>query len=108
MMLQWKDDDTNFDAIAMETILNRTTTAVKCCEHPEFHVYGYVHSNGRGGLWAWCSNCRKFTHLDGVKFPNDFSNADGIELKYLCAVPDYLESKKSIVDAHLKDYLSKN
>lgn len=105
-MNKWIDDNTNFDNLAVETVFKKKRPVAKCCSNPDFHVYGYVHSPNRGSLWAWCSNCKRFVHLDGIRFPNDFKNADGIELKHLCAIPEYLEENKQIADKQLEAYLA--
>ena len=105
-MESWIDDNTDFEKIAVEAIFEKKRPIAKCCDNPEFHVFGYVHSHNRGSLWAWCSICRRFIHLDGVRFPDDFKNADGIQLKHLCAVPAYLEENKQIADKQLEEYLS--
>lgn len=105
-MNNWIDDDTNFDTLAIEAVLHKKRPVAKCCGKPEFHVYGYVHSQSRGSMWAWCSNCKRFAHIDGVHFPEEFKNADGIELKYLSAVPNYLEENKQLANKHFEIYLN--
>ena len=73
-----------------------------CCDSPQVHFY--VHkfnpASSHGSAWAWCSNCKKYVHLDG--FTADIKNCNNVNPSKLCAVPEYLESIKSYIDEHSK------
>ncbi len=67
---------------------------------PSLHMFFRMHEpSGIGGLWVWCSNCGIHEH-ERVRVPQWWRNLEGIELKHLYAVPDYLETFADAIDAH--------
>lgn len=49
--------------------------------------------DGRGTIWAWCSNCKPCTHGSRVELPKWWENADFIDVSELTSHPIFLEQK---------------
>jgi hypothetical protein len=66
---------------------------------PSLHMYFHVQPNGRGGVWMWCSNCGIYIH-GSLRPPVWWRNLENVELKYLTAMPAYLETFAEQIDQH--------
>lgn len=100
-MINWRDDNGNLTDV-LYGFYSGTSVAPNCCGNPDVHFY--VHrfrlSSERGSAWVWCSNCKKYVHLDGFSVAANINNCADVDSSKLCAVPDYLEQMKSIIDLH--------
>ena len=102
----WKDD---FDA-QLSDILSRAEDIASfpadcpVCGSADCHVYYHRYNEGtsRGGSWVWCSHCHRFSHFSCV-VPQWWKNPIGIDRAQLAAIPDYLESKKEMIDYWLNE-----
>lgn len=76
------------------------------CKKNDAHIYMNLHDEKtrRGGLWTWCSECKTFSH--GSHYvPGYWENCPSVEEGKLCAIPDYLDEMKEIIDAHVNDII---
>lgn len=102
--MEWKDDATNLDTVAIRAMMMGAKTEPKCCSKSNVHIYCHRYTDKRGSVWAWCSNCGSFTHLDGLPINKAWVNCDDIDYHKLTAVPKYLDSVAGIVDTHFEEY----
>lgn len=75
------------------------------CNTNHAHIYMHYWENGRGTVWAWCSNCKSCMHESRLKLPNWWENADFINISELTSHPVFLERKADMVDQHLRQLL---
>lgn len=84
---------------------------VRCpaCKGESAHLYMHVHNvkTRRGGLWIWCSECHAFAH-GSVYVPNDWGNCPEVEADKLCAIPEYLEEIKEVIDKHVNELMRRD
>ena len=100
--MKWKDDMSNeLDKIFIARINNQSIETNSCCNKPELHIYAHKWDDKFSSGWIWCSQCKKYSHLDGIKLPNNWNNCELIDVDKLCAVPIYLEQNKNIIDVFM-------
>lgn len=75
------------------------------CNTGNAHLYMYRWENGRGTIWAWCSNCKSCTHGSRLVLPNWWENAEFIDVSELTSHPVFLEPKADMLDRHLRQLL---
>ena len=102
-MSKWKDDTGNLTDVLCEFYAGKSVVPT-CCVNPDVHTYFHKFnpSSTRGSAWSWCSNCKSFVHLDGFQANKNIPNCSTVDTSKLCAVPEYLDSIKSIIDTHNK------
>lgn len=97
----WRDDlDAQLsDILSCVENIAPFPAACPACGSPDCHVYyhRYNEVTGRGGSWVWCSHCRRYSHFSCV-VPQWWINMSDIDTAQLAALPDYLESKKEMID----------
>ena len=80
---------------------------LKCpiCDTNNAHIYMHLWDNDRGTLWTWCSRCKACAHASRFKLPDWVVNGDFVEDSELTSHPIFLDSKKDLVDEHLRKLL---
>ena len=104
----WHEDESNLDQVAYSTLNGKKRMAPKCCSSPSVHVYaqmGLRRGSSLSSAWVWCSRCGAYSHLDGLTVDADWENCEKIDSSRLCAVPKYLDSMRSVIDAHLEHFI---
>lgn len=100
----WKDHNDSVISLVFKRIEHSEYAPYTCpeCGQRSLHIYMQLHNadTRRGGLWIWCSDCRRFCHCSHY-IPLEWENASCIEPEKLCAVPDYLDKLKDEIDGHL-------
>lgn len=78
------------------------------CQGRQAHVYLHLCNDKtrRGGLWIWCSGCRRFMH-GSVYVPEYWVNCPAVGFGRLTAVPVYLEDMKDSIDGHVNSLMNK-
>lgn len=104
-MYEWKDDKSNLDDVIFG-LNNGEYVEAECCSAPEIHTYfhRFNPSADRASAWIWCSNCKSYVHLDGFLVKRNIANCLDIDPSLLCAVPEYLDEMKSVIDKHNKQF----
>ena len=95
----WKDSDR---ILQIYTLINDETASFPApcpdCGENAAHLYLHRHSeNGRGGVWAWCSECHAFAHASD-RIPEWWINCSGIEMKDLFSEPVRLDEMAHDID----------
>lgn len=109
--IKWDDSrDRIMDIIEVIENNKESPIPIKCpiCNTNNAHMYMHRWENGRGTVWAWCSNCKACTHGSRLKLPNWWENADFIDVLELTSHPIFLEPKADMVDQHLRKLLKNN
>ena len=114
-MKTWHGDEDAFNKLIdlLDKAVDRSLALPLACpvchaDRPTFHAYFHVFSphSRRGGIWAWCSNCRSLAHLSG-NIPEWWSNYPGISTHKLTRVPEYLETLATQLDVHWNEQVLK-
>lgn len=98
----WKGND-KIDELYLDFIkIKKFPTICPICKKNSAHIYMHLHDaqTRRGGLWIWCSECYTFSH-SSFHVPEYWENCPLVEHEKLCAIPDYLEQMKKIIDTHV-------
>ena len=95
----WKDSDR---ILQIYTLINDETASFPApcpdCGKNAAHLYLHCHSeNGRGGVWAWCSECHAFAH-GSDRIPEWWISCSGIEMKDLFSEPVRLDEMAQDID----------
>lgn len=99
----WKDDNDEILKLYVDLKkIKKFPTECPVCGKNSAHLYMDIHNSKtrRGGLWVWCSECYTFSH-SSIYVPEYWENCPLVEDKKLCAVPNYLNEIKEIIDAHV-------
>ena len=97
--MEWKSDKSNeLDRLFFTRMRNQSIEMNPCCNSPEIHLYAHKWDDNFSSGWIWCSNCKNYSHIDGIGVSSDWSNLESIDDNMLCAVPDYLEQNKANID----------
>ena len=103
----WRDDDKLIDIY--RELKDIKTFPVRCpiCEKKRIHLYMDVHNlkTRRGGLWIWCSKCYSFLHST-IYVPQYWKNCPDVDAMKLCAIPDYLNDIREVVDMHINTLIN--
>lgn len=104
----WKDDNDDILRIYTQLGLKPKFPAQcpVCNKRNSAHLYMDVHNlkTRRGGLWVWCSECHAFSH-SSIWVPNYWTNLPEVEDDKLCAIPEYLEEIKDLIDNHINEIM---
>ncbi|MCM1258052.1 MAG: hypothetical protein NC307_09395 [Roseburia sp.] len=98
----WKDDNDKIEELYVKKNKDKFPAICPVCKKNAAHMYMHVYNNAtrRGGLWVWCSECKIFSHSSAY-VPEYWENCSLVEMEKLCAIPDYLDEIKDIIDAHV-------
>lgn len=103
----WKDDNGKIEELYKEIKkIKIFPTICPVCKKKDAHIYIHVYNGKtrRGGVWVWCSDCHTFFHGSTV-VPDYWDNCTRVEVEKLCAIPNYLDELKEIIDAHVNTML---
>lgn len=103
----WRDGDYYLMDELYSNLKKRIKFPAICpvCKKNDAHIYMHFYDERRrGGLWTWCSECETFSH-GSLRVPEYWENCPFVEAGKLCAIPDYLDEMKEIIDAHVNDII---
>ena len=106
--MKWTNDKSNLYDVAVKQLGAKERVLPKCCAHPEVHIYAWRHDKKggrRNSAWVWCSNCGAYAHIDGILLHDDWEDSLEIDNSQLTAIPDYQESKKTVIDKHMARFM---
>lgn len=78
------------------------------CNEKNAHIYyhRFEEDDIAGPAWVWCGSCKNYAHVRYM-VPEWWTNLPAIDEESLCSTPEYLESIKDSIDAHM-DTVIKN
>ena len=103
--MKWISDNSNLDRVGYNMVTSGNITTALCCKNPDVHIYAHRHSDGKGGVWVWCSRCGRYAHLDRITINSNWKNAENIDFSKITVVPRYLETVKDEADRCLNEYI---
>lgn len=70
-----------------------------CCGALDGHIfmYRYTEEDVYGSAWAWCSDCKEFSHSRYL-LPDWWKNYENIDENELHSYPDNLDIQKEKID----------
>lgn len=106
-MKMWRDGNHKIEELYNNLQgIKKFPTICPICKKDAAHIYMHIYEERtrRGGLWIWCSECHTFSH-GSIYVPEYWRNCPLVEKERLCAVPDYLNELKEVLDAHMENIL---
>lgn len=98
----WKDgNDKILDLFSEFDKINEFPAKCPVCGKKSAHLFIDIYNfkTKRSGLWVWCSECYIYSHCS-IYAPEYWRNCSLVDCEKLCAIPDYLNDIKEIVDEH--------
>lgn len=104
--MMWIDDD----RLTQREDIDTGIYPKKCpiCGKDSTHLFMYRASvmSTRGGIWTWCSSCKRFSHTHGT-IPKWWTNFDEIEAEQLFSSPEFnINDKRKSIDKWVNKLIS--